>query len=164
MSPPLIPDGQISRVRLAAAAFPQRTFLYRPRFKHSSTYTPGLHSYTSNSTPIEIHCNLAEPNNIQVNWPDNGFHLTSLDHAVCTEDPAIDQKPRTAPFDTFTGDGTGRLNGVDGATINFVFVDAGEPGTNDTADIVIRDSGGSVVMTVSGNLTKGNQQTHPNNK
>ncbi len=88
---------------------------------------------------FEIHCNRAEPNNIEVNWPDNAFHMLSLDHAVCTEDPAINQLPRTAPFDTFEGDGTGRLNGVDGATIHFVFVDGGEPGkVHDTASIVIR--------------------------
>jgi hypothetical protein len=114
---------------------------------------------------FEIHCNLAEPNNIEVNWAGNRFHLLSLDHAVCTEDPAIHQKPPTAPFDTFEGDGTGRLNGVDGASINFVFVDGGEPGkVHDTASIVIRDSQGDVVLTVSGLLDKGNQQAHPNNK
>jgi hypothetical protein len=59
VSPPLIPDGRISRVRLAAAAYPQRTFPHSPRFKYSSTYTPGPHSYTSGSTPSEVHCNLA---------------------------------------------------------------------------------------------------------
>ncbi len=114
---------------------------------------------------FEIHCNLAEPNNIEVNWAHHAFHMLSLNHAVCTEDPAIDQKPRTAPFDTFEGDGTGRLDGVDGATINFIFVDGGEPGkVHDTASIVIRNSLGDVVLTVSGLLEKGNHQAHPNNK
>ena len=114
---------------------------------------------------FEIHCNRAEPNNIEVNWPDHKFHLLSLNHAVCTDDPDIHQLPRTAPFDTFEGDGTGRLDGVDGATINFVFVDGGEPGkVHDTAYIVIRNSEGDVVLTVSGLLEQGNQQAHPNNK
>jgi len=116
---------------------------------------------------FEIHCNLAEPNRIQVNWPDHRFHLLSLDEAVCTENAEIHQRPRSAPFDTFEGTGTGRLNGVRGATIVFTFVDGGEPGKrHDTADIAIWDDGGTMVLNVSGSplLKKGNHQAHPNNK
>jgi hypothetical protein len=39
-SPPLIPDSRISRVRLAAMAFPLRTFPFNPKLKCSSTYAP----------------------------------------------------------------------------------------------------------------------------
>jgi hypothetical protein len=49
-SPPLIPDSRISRVRLAAAAFPRRTFPHRPRLKRTPAYTPDQFSYTSDST------------------------------------------------------------------------------------------------------------------
>jgi len=110
---------------------------------------------------FEIHCDLREPNNIEVNWPGgNNFHMDTLTAAVCTDDPAIIQNPPAAPFDTFTGDGTGKLNGVPGATIHFVFVDAGEPGKNDTALIHIWDADGNLVLEVSGFIDVGNLQAH----
>ena len=49
-SPPLIPDGRISRVRLAAMAFPSRTFPFKPKLKCLPTYAPGLDGLISNST------------------------------------------------------------------------------------------------------------------
>jgi hypothetical protein len=39
-SPPLIPDGRISRVRLAAMAFPLRPFPLNPKLKCLPTYVP----------------------------------------------------------------------------------------------------------------------------
>ena len=54
----------------------------------------------------------------------------------------------------------GRFNGVSGATIDFVFTDAGEPGLNDLAVYTIRDADGNLILTASGNLDKGNQQAH----
>ena len=73
---------------------------------------------------FEIHCDLREPNNIEVNWPGgNNFHMNELTGALCTDSPAIDQNPPNAPFDTFIGTGTGKLNNKDGARIEFVFVD-----------------------------------------
>ncbi len=114
---------------------------------------------------FEIHCDLRDPNNIEVNWQGNSFHMDQLTSAICTEDPGIiQQPPPSAPFDTFVGEGTGRLRqgGTTDfdATIQFVFVDAGEPGTSDTASIIIRDGGGTVVLEVSGFLNRGNLQTH----
>lgn len=110
---------------------------------------------------FEIHCDLTPPNNIEVNWPGgNNFHMTTLTNADCTDDPLIIQAPPAAPFDTFTGDGVGKLNNVDGATIHFVFVDAGEPGKYDTALIIVRDTGGNVVLNVFGYLKNGNLQAH----
>ena len=110
---------------------------------------------------FEIHCDLSKPNNLQVNWPDgNKFHMLELTSAICTDDPAINPKPPVAPLDTFTGEGTGRFNGVEGATINFIFVDKGEPGKSDTAWIKIVDSGGQEVQNVSGSMKYGNLQAH----
>jgi len=52
---------------------------------------------------FEIHCDLRKPNNIQVNWEGNRFHLDELTAAICT-DTLIDQTPpKHAPFDTFFG-------------------------------------------------------------
>jgi hypothetical protein len=62
VSPPLIPDGRISRVRLAAAACPRRTFPGIPWFKRSSACTTWLRGYTSGSTHIEV----ATPDRLRV--------------------------------------------------------------------------------------------------
>jgi hypothetical protein len=110
---------------------------------------------------FEIRCNLKKPNNLEVNWPEgNNFHMTELTSAICTDDPAINPKPPKAPFDTFTGKGTGKLNGVSGAKIEFVFTDAGEPGTKDKATMKIWDNKNNLVLEVSGLLNKGNHQAH----
>ncbi len=112
---------------------------------------------------FEIHCNPAnEPNNLEVNWDKgNNFHLTSLTTAVCTNDRNVGgPNPPKAGFNTFTGTGTGRLNGVDNATIEFTFTDAGEPGRNDFAKYIIKDSSGNIVLQASGYLRYGNQQAH----
>jgi hypothetical protein len=120
---------------------------------------------------FEIHCDLREPNNIEVNWADNKFHMTELTSAVCTDSPAVDQTPPgSAPFDTFTGTGVGKLNNKTGARIEFVFTDAGEPGVNDTATLKVFDKNNTLVLDVTGApnvpgfLDHGNLQTHKDNK
>ncbi len=101
------------------------------------------------------------PNNLEVNWgKGNNFHLTSLTSALCTDDPTITSNPPAASFDTYNGTGTGKLNGVSGATIAFTFTDAGEPGKNDHATIVITSGTSTTVLSVSGNLHNGNHQAH----
>ncbi len=70
-----------------------------------------------------------------MNWDGNSFSFQP-------------QQPKTA-FDTYPG-----------ATANWGFTDAGELGKNDRAQIVIKNSLGATVLTVSGNLNKGNQQAH----
>lgn len=120
---------------------------------------------------FQIHCDLREPNNIEINWPGNRFHLSELTSAVCTDSPAVDQTPPgSAPFDTFTGTADGKLNNRAGARIEFVFVDAGEPGTSDTASLKVFDPNGTLVLDVTGDptvpgfLDRGNLQTHKDNK
>ena len=120
---------------------------------------------------FEIHCDLREPNNIEVNWPENKFHMSELTAAVCTDSLLIDQTPpNSAPFDTFTGTGVGKLNNRPGARIEFVFVDAGEPGTSDTARIKVFDKNDNLVLDVPGDINipgylhNGNLQTHKDNK
>jgi hypothetical protein len=120
---------------------------------------------------FELHCDAAVgPNNLEVNWPgdgkgkksENNFHLESLTSALCTDDPTIDQgNPPTANFDTYTGVGVGRLNGVSGYNATWVFTDAGEPGKNDMMTITIKDpTNTTTLLTVSGKLKNGNHQAH----
>jgi hypothetical protein len=109
---------------------------------------------------FELHCDVNDlPNNLEVNWPDNRFHLTALTSVVCTDDPALHPLPRKAGFDTYSATGVGLWNGQPGATIEFVFTDDGEPGKNDHATMTITPPGGSPV-TVDGYLEKGNHQAH----
>jgi hypothetical protein len=81
-----------------------------------------------------LHCSTTDnPNRLEVNWLDssgnsNRFHLMSMDTARCTDDPTISPNPPDANFNTHQGTGTGRLNGVAGATVEWKFQDAGEPG------------------------------------
>jgi hypothetical protein len=83
-----------------------------------------------------IHCDLILSNNLEINWPGTGgrtnqFHMLQHTAARCTDDPNIDQRPPVAPVDRIDGVGTGRYNGVDGYTVLFTLIDAGEPGTAD---------------------------------
>lgn len=110
-----------------------------------------------------IHCDITLSNNLEVNWPDNSWHLDKpITSALCTDDPAVAPEPPPAPFDTFEGTGVGRLNGVDGASIWFVFQDAGQPGgKNDKVAIKIWDAGGNLVLDVPFDFTEhGNLQAH----
>ncbi len=111
---------------------------------------------------FELYCDVNKgPNNLQINWgTGNKFHLDSLTSAVCVNDPAISPNPPAAGFNTYVGTGSGSYNGVAGATAQWTFTDAGEPGTSDHAKMIITDSGGNIVLAISGNLQHGNQQAH----
>ncbi len=131
--------------------------------------TGGGSVFTPDGTRVthgfELHCDVNQlPNTLEINWAGgNNFHMDVLTSALCTDDPQIHQQPpKSSTFDTFVGTGTGKLNGVAGATIVFTLVDAGEPGTKDTAAYLIKDSHGNTVLTVPANtlLDKGNQQAH----
>lgn len=114
---------------------------------------------------FQIRCNSNDNRqNLQVNWTKGKFHLLDMTDAVCTDDPNIvPDPPKGTPFDTYEGWGTGRYNGVSGATIHFIFTDAGEPGVEDTGWIEVKDKDGNVVLTVdTTNLNKGNHQAHKN--
>jgi uncharacterized repeat protein (TIGR01451 family) len=87
------------------------------------------------------------------------FHLEQLTSVTCLDDPKIGPRRPSAGFDTYRGEGTGRYNGAR-ATAVWTFTDAGEPGRNDTASIVIKDAAGRVVLSASGPVSNGNHQAH----
>lgn len=110
-----------------------------------------------------IHCDLVLSNNLQINWGGNKWHIDKpLTKATCFDDPAYQEQPPRAPFNTFIGEGTGRLNGVDGSKVYFTFIDAGEPGKNDKAAIrIIAPDGVTVVLDIPLSLLDhGNIQAH----
>jgi hypothetical protein len=113
---------------------------------------------------LTVHCDLLLSNNLEVNWGGNQFHMTEhLTTIVCSDDPEIVQAPPPAPLDTLVGVGTGRYNGVDGYTIEFTFVDGGEPGTSDKAALRIYQTAnpGNVVLNIPLRLLDGgNLQAH----
>lgn len=112
---------------------------------------------------FELHCNKDNlPNNLEVNWAGNRFHLEGLDQASCSDNPNYDEGQPIAGFDTYVGVGNGRLNGVSGATVEFTFTDQGEPGkADDTVTILIKDDSNQVVLSVTDSIDQGNQQAHP---
>lgn len=116
---------------------------------------------------LTLHCDILLSNNLEINWTGaNKWHLDKENLTTeCIDDPNVDPVPPAAPFDTFIGEAVGRLNGVDGSIARFTFVDAGEPGSSDSADIKIWAPGAdpdvdAPVLEVSGNLDGGNLQAH----
>jgi len=112
---------------------------------------------------FQIRCDADDKRqSLQINWTKGKFHLLDMTSAVCTDNPNIvPDPPKGTPFDTYEGMGTGRYNGVDGATVHFIFADAGEPGVNDTGWIEVKDKNGNVVLTVeTTTVDRGNHQAH----
>jgi len=110
-----------------------------------------------------IHCDITLSNNLEINWPGNKWHIDKpLTKATCFDDPAYSEEPPAAPFNTFVGEGVGRLNEVDGSRVYFTFIDAGEPGKNDKAAIrIVAPDGVTVVLDIPLSLLDhGNIQAH----
>jgi hypothetical protein len=117
---------------------------------------------------FELYCDPAQgPNNLQVNWGDQRFHLEGIVAARCTDDRSIDPGQPVAPFDTYQGRGIGSYKRGSGpwqtANVEWTFTDAGEPGQGrDLAEIRITVVGtNEEVLNVRGFLDGGNQQAHP---
>lgn len=113
---------------------------------------------------LTIHCDLLLSNNLEVNWGGHQFHMEDhIQTVACTDDPNIIQSPPAAPLDTLVGVGLGRYDGVDGFTIKFTLIDAGEPGSSDSAALLIYETAnpGNVVLNLPlTHLSGGNLQAH----
>lgn len=112
---------------------------------------------------LTVHCDIVLSNNLEINWPGNKWHLDKpLTSAECIDDPAYNPEPPAAPFDTFIGVGIGRLNGVDGYRVEFIFIDSGEKGgKNDKSQIQIFAPDNTLVLDVPlDDLDNGNLQAH----
>ena len=112
---------------------------------------------------FELRCDVSDTRqNLEVNWGNgNKFHLDGVTAVTCYDNPAINAKQPKSQFNTLVLSGTGRYNGQGGGTVQLLFSDAGEPGRNDGVQMVIKDSGGNVVLNVpQTTLTNGNHQAH----
>ena len=128
---------------------------FRNRALATGRFTGGGSIFTTAGVRVthgfELHCDpTAEPNSLEINWPDSRFHLSSLTTAECSVSGGVA---------TIVGTGVGTFNGTTSATIAFTFTDAGEPGTSDLASYLIT-AGSTVVLNSSNTLTFGNQQYH----
>ena len=90
---------------------------------------------------FELHCDpTLGPNNLEINWMKNKFHLEELEEAECTDDGSTNEPPPSAAtktngpgptLDVYYGNGYGRYNGQCGAFAEWVMDDNGEPGKAD---------------------------------
>jgi hypothetical protein len=129
---------------------------------------------------FELRC---DPNDkrqsLEINWDGgNNFHLDKIiNSVVCFDDPTTQPPPPPGTaIDTYAGNtlfnghagfhgfgyavGTGTCN-KQPATIYFILIDAGEPGTSDTAEYHIVSSG-CTLDAGPAQLLKGNHQFHKN--
>lgn len=111
-----------------------------------------------------LRCDTSTPGlsqRLQVNWgKGQKFHLTEIAEPTCSNSATISEGKPFAGFDTYSGSGTGRYKGVDGATAEWTLTDAGEPGKRDTFRIKVTTAGGNVVLNATGKLSAGNNQAH----
>ena len=122
------------------------------------------HGFELHCGPIEGGLGFGEPNNLEINWNGNHFHLETLIFGVCTLNG--DPTPPSAPFTDYDGAGWGSYNGAPGARASWRFTDYGEPGTNDLIiRLTIVDGSGQTVLDVTTPtaLTFGNHQAHRDN-
>jgi hypothetical protein len=124
----------------------------------------GQMSAFSASHGFNLGCNVgSNHNSLEVNWAGgNNFHLDTISSVTCYLDPTLPSPGQPpAGFNTLVLTGTGKLNNQPGATVSVILTDAGEPGTNDQASIIVVSSGGSTVLNVPfAPLATGNQQAH----
>jgi hypothetical protein len=125
--------------------------------------TGGGKIYPTNAEPptdqvthgFELHCDPSSgPNTLEVNWDGNKFHLDSLVLAECVDDGTVNEPPSNGngnkpTLDVYHGIGTGRFNGVCGATAEWIFDDNGEPGKWDQIVSLVITDGSGVLLSIN---------------
>jgi len=128
---------------------------------------------------FELHCDATQaPNNLEINWMKNKFHLEQLVKATCIDDGSPNEPPPSPhpgpTLDVYKGEGYGRYNGVCGAYATWEMDDNGEPGKKDqiiNLEIKNKKNGDMVLLNIGNtplSLQTGNHQfvphpsTHPN--
>jgi len=111
---------------------------------------------------FKIHSNDGRDNNskLEISWGKHKFRMDNLISSVTTNDPGIKSDPPSAGFNTISGSGSGQMDKNSGYTVEFKFVDAGEPGTSDWSSITIKDNSNITVLEASGYVQAGNSQAH----
>ena len=131
---------------------------------------------------FELHCtDVGLPNRLEVVWHDgaDAFHLETLTSAKCTQvsNPPDQEQPESY-FDTFEGEGFGRINSNPSALyrIKFKLTDHGEPAGKDltpnsldTAEFEVTNTSNTqnpLFLSSYGSkpLEQGNHQAHLENK
>ena len=114
------------------------------------------------SHSFNLRCDPAAAGALEVTWAKGkkDFVMTGVTSAVCTKDSGIEGEPHAAYFNTLTGSGTGKLNGVAGYSIKYTLTDGGGSCGKDHAQLVIKSPAGVVVLSTSANLTGGDQAAH----
>jgi len=126
---------------------------------------------------FELHCDATQaPNNLEINWNGNRFHLDKLVKAECIDDGTHNEPPPSPhpgpTLDVYKGEGYGLYNGKCGAYATWSMDDNGEPGKTDhILSLVIKDEDNNVVLNIGKpdynalKLQKGNHQfvPHPSN-
>ena len=109
---------------------------------------------------FQLHCDSQSgPNNLEVNWLGNKFHLEQLENALCFDDGTENEPPpisngnpnsRKPTLDVYYGEGYGRYNGECGAYAKWVMDDNGEPGRIDQiVAMVIWNSTGNLTLNIN---------------
>lgn len=94
------------------------------------------------------------PYTMEIKWSDQVFKLSKLN----TLD-LIKSGSGTGTNNYAKGTGTGAINGVGGATIEFLFTDTNVKG-NDFAQILVKDVNGDIVLSTSGTVTTGDNSAY----
>lgn len=115
---------------------------------------------------LTLHCDILLSNNLEVNWPGHKWHIKkeSLTEVECLAIPPLPNPP-VAPIYSFHARALGHYdNGPAESLIEFTFVDLGEPGRDDTIQMVIYpgtdDTADPVLVVPLQNLAVGNFQMH----
>ena len=108
---------------------------------------------------FQLHCNMDDgPNNFEVNWLGNKFHLEQLVTVNCIDDGSINEPPpnnggnpnsRKPTLDIYHGEGWGRYNGECGAFAKWTIDDNGEPGKADHIIALQVNFTGSLVLNIN---------------